>query len=58
MYRALIILICKTVNKLSKLTGHGGSTIGGKIALKLYKNILKKISTMYHLPNLIQIWRN
>ena len=43
MYRALIILICKTVNKLSKLTGHGGSTIGGKIALKLYKNILKKI---------------
>lgn len=43
MWKLIVILICKTVNKLSRLTGHGGSTIGGRIALKLYKNILKKI---------------
>ena len=43
MYRAFVILLCKFANTMSRLTGHGGSTIGGRIALKIYKNILKKI---------------
>ncbi len=43
MWKAFIILTCKLTNKLSKITGHGGSTIGGKISLKLSKNILRKI---------------
>lgn len=37
------IFTCKFINKLSKLLGHEGSVIGGKYALKLDKNILKKI---------------
>lgn len=43
MWRFIVILTCKIVNKLSKLTGHAGSVIGGRIARKLDKNILKKI---------------
>lgn len=43
MWRFIVILSCKLTNKLSKLTGHEGSVIGGKIARKLDKNILKKI---------------
>ena len=39
----ILILACKIINKLSKLTGHGGSAIGGRIVLKIDKNILKKI---------------
>lgn len=43
MFKFIAILTCKIVNKLSKLTGHKGSAIGGKIALMIDKNILKKI---------------
>lgn len=43
MWKLITILACKITNRLSKLTGHGGSSIGGKVALKLNKNILKKI---------------
>ena len=43
MYRALVILACKCINKFSKLLGHEGSVIGGHYALKMYKNILRKI---------------
>lgn len=43
MYRALVILTCKFINKVSKLLGHEGSVIGGHYALKLDKKILKKI---------------
>lgn len=43
MLKFILILACKIINKLSKLTGHGGSTIGGRIVLKIDKNILKKI---------------
>lgn len=43
MYKMFVILSCKIVNKLSKLFGHEGSVIGGNIARKLDKNILKKI---------------
>ena len=43
MWRFIVILTCKVINKLSKLTGHAGSVIGGRIARKLDKNILKKI---------------
>ena len=43
MYRLLVILTCKIINKLSKLMHHEGSVIGGYYALKLDKNILKKI---------------
>ncbi len=43
MWKLLVILMSKVASKLSKLFGFGGSTIGGRIALKLYKNILKKI---------------
>lgn len=43
MWKLITIFVCKAVNKLSKLTGHGGSAIGGRIALKLHKNILRKI---------------
>ena len=42
MWRFIVILTCKVVNKLSKLTGHAGSVIGGRIARKLDKNILKR----------------
>ena len=49
MWRFIVILTCKFINKLSKLTGHEGSVIGGYYALKLDKNILKKI----HLPKYV-----
>ena len=43
MYKALVILTCKLINKISKLIGHEGSVIGGHYSLKLDKNIIKKI---------------
>ena len=43
MWKIIVIFICKFINKLSKLLGHEGSVIGGHYALKLDKNILKKI---------------
>lgn len=43
MWRFIVILTCKFINKISKLLGHEGSVIGGYYALKLDKNILKKI---------------
>ena len=43
MWKIFVIFVCKFINKLSKLTGHEGSVIGGHYALKLSKNILKKI---------------
>ena len=43
MWKFIVIITCKLVNKLSKLIGHEGSVIGGYYALKLDKNILKKI---------------
>ena len=43
MFKMISILTCKCINKLSKLTGHEGSVIGGYYALKINKNILKKI---------------
>lgn len=43
MWKFFVILTCKFINKLSKLTHHEGSVIGGYYALKLDKNILKKI---------------
>ena len=43
MWKIIVILTCKLVNKVSKLLGHEGSVIGGHYALKLDKNILKKI---------------
>ena len=43
MWKFIVILACKFINKLSKITGHEGSVIGGHYALKLDKNILKKI---------------
>jgi len=44
MYKAIVILACKFINKLSKLLGHEGSVIGGHYALKLDKKILSKIT--------------
>ena len=43
MWKTLVIIGSKCASKLSKLIGYGGSTIGGRIALKLHKNILKKM---------------
>ena len=43
MWKFIVILSCKLINKLSRLTGHEGSVIGGRYALKLDKNILKKV---------------
>ncbi|MGM9877251.1 MAG: DUF1727 domain-containing protein [Bacilli bacterium] len=43
MYKFIVILTCKLINKISKLMGHEGSVIGGHYALKLDKNILSKI---------------
>ena len=43
MYKSIVILACKFINKFSKLLGHEGSVIGGHYALKMNKNILKKI---------------
>ena len=43
MHKSIVILVCKLINRLSKLIGHEGSVIGGHYALKLNKNILKKI---------------
>ena len=43
MWKFIVIITCKLVNKVSKLIGHEGSVIGGYYALKLDKNILKKI---------------
>ena len=45
MWKIFVIFVCKFINKLSKLTGHEGSVIGGHYALKLSKNILMKIKT-------------
>ena len=42
MYRAFVILVCKFINRFSKLLGHEGSVIGGHWALKLDKKILNK----------------
>lgn len=42
--KMLSILVCKIINRVSKLTGRGGSVIGGHYALKIDKNILKKIN--------------
>ena len=39
----LSIIACKLVSKMSKLMGHDGSVIGGYYALKIDKNVLKKI---------------
>ncbi len=39
----ITILLCKLINKISKIIGHEGSVIGGYYALKIDKNILKKI---------------
>lgn len=39
----LSICACKIISKLSKLLGHDGSVIGGYYALKIDKNVLKKI---------------
>lgn len=44
MRMMLIIIICKIVYHLSKLTGKQGVTLAGLIALKLDKNILSKLS--------------
>jgi len=49
MWRFFVILTCKLINKISKITGHEGSVIGGYYALKLDKNILNKI----HLPKYV-----
>ena len=43
MWKFIVIFTCKFINKLSKLLHHEGSVIGGHYALKLDKNILKKI---------------
>ena len=43
MWKMIVILACKFINRASKLLGHEGSVIGGHYALKLDKNILKKI---------------
>lgn len=43
MRKFIAILACKLINKISKLLGHEGSVIGGYYALKLDKNILRKI---------------
>lgn len=43
MLKVIAILICKIANKVSKILGHEGSVIGGNYALKVDKNILKKI---------------
>ncbi len=43
MWRFIVILACKCINFVSKITGHEGSVIGGYWANKLDKNILKKI---------------
>lgn len=43
MKKALAILACNFVNSMSKLIGKQGSVIGGSIALKIDKNILKEI---------------
>ena len=44
MYKMFVILVCKLICKISKIRGHEGSVIGGYWALKLDKNILKKIT--------------
>lgn len=43
MWKMFVILTSKLASKLSKLAGHEGSVIGGRIANKLDKKILKKI---------------
>ena len=43
MFKSFTIIVCKLINKLSKLLGHEGSVIGGYYALKLNKNVLSKI---------------
>lgn len=43
MKKALAILACNFINKVSKLLGKQGTVIGGSIALKIDRNILKKI---------------
>ena len=42
--KLLAILACKVINKLSKITGHNGSVIGGRFAFKIDKNILNKVT--------------
>lgn len=43
MRKFFVIVLCKTINFVSKLFGHEGSVIGGYWATKLDKKILKKI---------------
>ena len=43
MWKFIVIVTCKLINKVSKLLGHEGSVIGGYYARKLDKKILKKI---------------
>lgn len=43
MKKQTAILVSKTLNKISRKIGHDGSTIGGYWALKIDKNIIKKI---------------
>ena len=43
MKKVLAILACNFINKISKLFGKQGTVIGGSIALKIDKNILKEI---------------
>ena len=46
MWKMIVILACKFINKVSKLLGHEGSVIGGHYALKLDKNISTRISAL------------
>lgn len=43
MKKQTAIMVSKTLNKLSRKMGHDGSTIGGYWALKIDKNIIRKI---------------
>ena len=43
MWKFIVIVTCKLINKVSKLLGHEGSVIGGYYARKLDKKILKKM---------------
>ena len=37
MWKIIVILACKLINKIIKLLGHEGSVIGGHYALKIDK---------------------
>ena len=40
MWRFIVILTCKFINKISKITGHEGSVIGGYYALPKANQVL------------------